>query len=278
MRQKLRTVKVAAWLGWQIEANWASPWLFIGYSTLKPMSASLILVAMYFVVVGADTSSVRFAYMFVGNSFYAYVFACLTGLSSSIIQDRERYQMLRYIYLAPISPLAYMFGRAVPVVAGATVAVAVNLLLGASFFGIRLLPAEPQLFVGSMLLGLVAVMGLGVMASGLAIVVARHSYFLGEALAGSLYLLSGAVFPVDVLPGPVAGVASVMPVALWLEGLRRSFGIYGASKIMASFSTAQILMLLSVSALGLGLMSLLVYRWCEARAREKGMLDSLTNY
>lgn len=278
MTRALRTITTAAWLGWQIEANWASPWLFAGYSALKPLSASLILVAMYFVTVGTDTSSPRFAYMFLGNTFYSYIFAGLTGLSSSIIQDRERYQTLRYIYAAPISPILYMVGRAMPMVAGATVAVAVNMAVGAAFFKVRPLPVEPTLFLASTVLGMVAVLGLGIIASSLSIVVARHSYYLGEALAGSLYLLTGAVFPVDILPEPMGALASFLPMALWLEAVRRSFGVAGISQTMSGFTTAEVLLLLSGTSLALAGLSLLGYRWCEKQAKEKGMLDSLTNY
>src|SRR5262249_11393846 len=44
--QHLRTLRLAAWLGWQLETNWASPWLFALYMLVKPVCGSLMLVCM----------------------------------------------------------------------------------------------------------------------------------------------------------------------------------------------------------------------------------------
>ena len=45
-----RTVRVAYWLGWQVESNWTDPLLFFIYSIARPLGGALILVFMYFVV------------------------------------------------------------------------------------------------------------------------------------------------------------------------------------------------------------------------------------
>ncbi len=44
--EALRSFKVAAWLGWQIESNWTDPFLFAVYSIIKPLSSAAILVIM----------------------------------------------------------------------------------------------------------------------------------------------------------------------------------------------------------------------------------------
>ncbi len=278
MKHTLRTIATASWLGWQIQANWASPWLFVGYSVVKPVTASFILVAMYLLVAGTHTSSPKFAYIFLGNTFYSYIYACLTGLSSSLIEDRERFQTLRYLYVAPISPLAYIVGRALPMVVGATVAVTVNLVVGWALFRIDVVPSQPFMLLVSMFLGLITTLSMGVVASALSIVVARHSYFLGEAIAGSAYLVSGAVFPIDLLPRPIATLAAYLPTTLWLEGVRRSFGITPWSATLQGRSDTDIIGLLAAAAIASAFLAPLSYRWCEGRAKETGMLDSLSNY
>ena len=35
-----RTLKWSAWLGWQIESNWTTPWLFAAYVLLKPVAGA----------------------------------------------------------------------------------------------------------------------------------------------------------------------------------------------------------------------------------------------
>ena len=41
--ESLRSFKVAAWLGWQIESNWTDPFLFAVYSIVKPLASAGIL-------------------------------------------------------------------------------------------------------------------------------------------------------------------------------------------------------------------------------------------
>ena len=55
-REKLQTFRFAAWLGWQVESNWADPLLFAVYSLLKPLAAALILVVIYRIV-GSETAT-----------------------------------------------------------------------------------------------------------------------------------------------------------------------------------------------------------------------------
>ena len=49
-RENLRTFRIATWLGWQIESNWADPLVFFIFAVLRPMATALILVVMYQVI------------------------------------------------------------------------------------------------------------------------------------------------------------------------------------------------------------------------------------
>jgi hypothetical protein len=46
-RGSLRRARTAAWLGWQVEGNWADPVLFAIYVLARPLATALILAAMY---------------------------------------------------------------------------------------------------------------------------------------------------------------------------------------------------------------------------------------
>jgi len=43
-----------------------------------------------------------FTYMYLGNAFYIYVGAVMAGVSWAVIDDREHYKTLKYMYVAPI--------------------------------------------------------------------------------------------------------------------------------------------------------------------------------
>ena len=81
----LRSFRVAAWLGWQIESNWTDPYLFFVFSVLKPVSSVLILVFMYRIVSQAGPNSPIYAYIYLGNAFYIYVGAMVAGASFAIL-------------------------------------------------------------------------------------------------------------------------------------------------------------------------------------------------
>src|SRR5438445_531446 len=99
-RENLRTFRIAAWLGWQIEGNWADPLVFFIFTVLRPMASALILVLMYTVVRGGQRDE-TFDYLFISNAFYVLVIQVMVGLSWTIIDDRENYKMLKYIYTSP---------------------------------------------------------------------------------------------------------------------------------------------------------------------------------
>ena len=52
-----RSLRTAAWLGWQIESNWTDPFLFAIYSIIKPLTSAGILVVMYAMVTKSNFAS-----------------------------------------------------------------------------------------------------------------------------------------------------------------------------------------------------------------------------
>ena len=129
-KSPLRTLWVSSWLGWQVEANWADPFLFFSYAVIRPIAASLILLFMYLSVTRGPTSGDLFAFIFVGNVFYMYVGQVLFGISWAVIDDREHYEMIRYIYISPFSFYTYLIGRGMAKLVVTTVAVVIALLFG----------------------------------------------------------------------------------------------------------------------------------------------------
>ena len=59
MSNHLRTLRLSAWLGWQLETNWASPWLFALYMLVKPVCGSLMLVCMFYAARAANFALCR---------------------------------------------------------------------------------------------------------------------------------------------------------------------------------------------------------------------------
>src|SRR5204862_5818414 len=190
----------AAWRGWQVEANWADPFLFVVYAIAKPLSTTLILFFMVRVVSQGHATAEAFLFLFIGNTFFLYVTEVLIGITWAVFRDREDYETLKYIYVAPIHLLPYLLGRAFTRVATSTLGVLVTLLFGRMVLGLPLVVPGTNwlLLVAAVVLGLVGVLWLGIILAGVSLVVARHSMNLNEGLSGLFFLLCGAIFPLDV--------------------------------------------------------------------------------
>ena len=278
--ESTRSLKMAAWLGWQIESNWATPFLFAIYSIAKPIAGALILVLMYMVIAQGGVQHPLFPQIFVGNAFYIYVAMVLMGVSQAVIEDREHYGMLKYMYVAPLNIYAYLLGRGVTQAIMATVAVLIMLIFGIIVLGIPMPPATIDwgMLFAAWLFGLAGLAFQGIFLGGISLITARHSFYIGDAVAGALYLLCGAVFPIDVLPKPLQLLGQALPLTYWLEALRRALLGDGAGQLLSSLSDRALLLILAGSMVLLAVLSIGFYRWAENRAREKGLIDMQTMY
>jgi ABC-2 type transport system permease protein len=278
----LRSFLTASWLGWQIESNWADPILFSIYSIARPIASILILVVMYSVVTDAPTSDPLFAYIYLGNAFYILVGQTLTGVSWAVISDREHYRMMKQIHTAPISTFAYMMGRGVArlIIGSISVIIVVGFGLVVFRLPVTFATIDWPLFVASMALGVLSVAAMGVVLGGSTLMMARHGWFLGDAVAGGLYLFTGAIFPLDLLPTWIRPLGFAFPVTYWLELARRALLPERAPTFttFATYSDMQLLGVLTVFALALTAASLLFFRWAVHTAKERGMIDMETNY
>ncbi len=278
----LRSFSTATWLGWQIESNWTDPFLFFVYSVVKPLASAAILVVMYSIITGGNFSNPLFPYMYLGNAFYIYVASVMTGVSLAVIEDREHYRTLKYIYVAPIDVPVYLLGRGVARFITASMAVVITVAAGMLFFHlpVDLTQVNWPLFLLTLLIGIVMLAMIGLLLAGITLMIARHEGFVGEAVAGALYLFSGAIFPLTILPAILRPIGYLMPTTYWLELLRRAMvsNIAQTFPTLSEFDNLQLLGILTGLSLLFGVVSLFVFRYCDRMARERGLIDRTTNY
>jgi ABC-2 type transport system permease protein len=278
----LTTFRTATWLGWQIESNWTDPLLFAIYSIVKPLAGAAIIVVMYSVITQGAFSNPLFSYMYIGNSFYMYVAAVMTGISWAVLDDREHYKTLKYIYIAPVEVPVYLLGRGVARFVTTSVGVIITLAVGMLFFHlpVDLATVNWPLFILTLLIGVIMLAMIGLLLAGITLLTARHEGFIGDAAAGALYIFSGAIFPLDILPAAIRPIGYFMPTTYWLELLRRAMvsNIANTFPTLAQFDNLQLLGILVLLSIVFGLLSFGVFRFCDYLARERGMIDRTSNY
>jgi ABC-2 type transport system permease protein len=279
-KENIKTIKIAGWLGWAMESNWTDPFLFAIYSIVRPLASSLILVVMYYVVTRGKTGLDLFAYIYVGNAFFMYVYNVLFGISWVIHDDREHYQMIRYIYISPIRMYYYLFGRGIAKMIVTTVAVIITIGFGMLVLKIpvNLLAVNYPLLFFSIAAGIFIITCLGILLAGVTLVTAHHSWALTEGMAGLFYLACGAIYPIDILPTWLQYLSKVLPLTYWLELVRRSVLGKSLSSTLSGFSNLELMGIMAVTTIALALFSHWIYRSIEYIARKYGKIDQLTNY
>ncbi len=277
-----RSFWVATWLGWQIESNWTRPFLFAIYSIIKPLAGAAILVVMYSVITQGNFNTPIFPYLYYGNAFYQYVSAIMTGISWSVIDDREHYKTLKYMYIAPINIPAYWLGRGVARFLTGSISVLITIAFGVLFLHVPLNLATVNwpLFIVALVIGISMLAMMGLILASITLLIAHHFFLIGEAVASALFLLSGAIFPLDVLPAWLRPVGFAVPITYWLELMRRSLigNVAQAFPTLSHFSNLQLLGVLVGLTTIFGIASTFVFRFCDYRAREQSLIDRVTNY
>lgn len=275
-----RGFKAATRLGWEISSNWTQPLIFVIYSVLRPLSAAFILVVMYRVISGgAPDTTAYLAFLVSGVAFWSFVQYGFAGLSNGIVEDRGQYKMLKYVYTSSAHFYVYLLGRGLAQL-GSALASAVIVLVVATI-ALRL-PIDPlhvnyPLLVAASFLALLAVIGLA-MAFGLMLLQAVDAHGYGELGSGVLYVISGAIFPISVLPGVLAAIASLSPLVYWMELIRRSLLGSAAIRMFPSLSDADVMLRLVVTTVGTLIVAHLVFTWADRRARQKGLIDLESNW
>jgi ABC-2 type transport system permease protein len=290
MLSHLRTLRLAAWLGWQLETNWASPWLFALYMLVKPVCGSLMLVGMFYAadqaaragaVPGIGRAGIApefLPYMYVSNACYGLVGTVMFGLSYAVVRDREHYRMMKYVYISPAHFQTYFLGRGAARGAEGTVGGVLNITVGLILFaqvraavGIDVPWLLLYLVIGGMMLW-----ACGMLLAAACLNMSRNGMFLSEGIAGLVYLLSGVVFPLSALPEWVRPISLSLPTTYWLEGMRRALMGPVPEKLrgpLSDWSNAELALTLCATTAGLVLAAQLFWRWSERRAWRLGKLE-----
>jgi ABC-2 type transport system permease protein len=274
----LARLRTAAWLGWQVESNWADPFIFVVYSVSRPLATALILTGMFWAVRGTAVHEHAFLGFYVANAFHNFVTTVLVGMGWIVVEEREEYETLKYVYTSPVGIFTYLLGRSSVKLALATISTLLTLAVGWLALGLRwdwgavrwapLALALP--------LGLVACVFLGFLIAGWGLLLPRAAMAVNEGVALALYLLCGVIFPIDLLPRAIALLSFALPFTYWYEALRRFLLGAGSSAMLGTWSDTTLLSALALSTLVFVLVSRWGYFALEREARRRGRLDQTT--
>jgi ABC-2 type transport system permease protein len=280
MARQLSGYVAAVQLGWAVSSNWTRPLLFVIYSVLRPISMALILAVMYAVVTGnAAATRPYLAFLIIGTAFWSFIQEGVSEFATGILEDRGRYHILKYAYMAPLGFPIFLVGRASSKLVSAAASVVIVLVVGtvALHLDIDARQIDYPLLAAACLLAFVSVIAFAITLS-MVLLAGRDTHGYGEIMAQFLYLFSGAIFPISVLPGPIAWLASLSPLPYWLELCRRSILHGRVYQMFPTISDGEVLLRLTVATAGTVLLGYILYRVTDRRARRLGYIDMEANW
>jgi ABC-2 type transport system permease protein len=276
-------------LGWRVESNWTDPTLFLIYTVARPIASLLLLVVMIEIVGGAATEDAR-TFVVLGSALWAMLVAGIAGPAWSVLEDRERYRMLKYLYVSPATFLVLLVGRGGARLLTGAMGTAVALVFSVIVLGLRvdLAAVDWPLLAACLVMGIVPILALGILMAAICLQTRQESWSYPDAFSGAMFLVSGVVFPLAVLPDPVEVIGLLNPITWWVAGVRLAVVPDGPSSIggegslwtavtgTAAPDAATVLVALFATGAIVTLAATAIFRSSDRRARDQGLLDRTT--
>ncbi|WP_448592408.1 ABC transporter permease [Thermoflexus hugenholtzii] len=159
-------------------------------------------------------------FVILGGAMTAFWLNVLWSMSSQLYWEKESGNLPLFI-IAPGPMMGILAGMALGGMLATTLRASVIVLAGSLLFGVRYAPADPLALIGSFLLTLLALYGLGMLLASLFLMWGREAWHLSNLLQEPIYLLSGFYFPIRALGFWVGALASLIPLTLGLDAMRQ---------------------------------------------------------
>jgi ABC-type polysaccharide/polyol phosphate export permease len=136
--------------------------------------------------------------------------------------------------------------------------------------------------------GLATVVAIGMLMAAVVLQTRQESWSYPDAVAGSLFLIVGAVFPLAVLPTPLQALGLLTPLTWWIAGVREALfpgalsaiggpgSLFTALSGQAAPTSGQIVVSLLGTGLAVTLVAAAIFRASERRAKDRGLIDLTT--
>ncbi len=207
-----------------------------------------------------------FAFLVVGSGFYTFL---ITGVQAflSTVQEAQQTGTLEVLLTTSTPAPVLIFLSAFSAFAGKLANLILFLVIGLFLFRVPMIHPNVTGVTIIFLLSLCVALALGVFAAALQIALQKGSAVIW--LLGSVWFLTGTLFPVGTLPLPLRWAAWCIPVTHSLTGMR------GA--LLLGRSTADLvpeILWLAAAVLVLVPASLAVFSWVLRRSRREGTLSA----
>lgn len=159
-------------------------------------------------------------FVLVGGAMTAFWMNVLWSMASQLFWEKES-SNLEAFFLAPCSRISILVGMAAGGMYLSLIRAVSILVLGAILFGVRFPGIDWLPLLGTFVLTLLALYGLGMLLASVYLVFGREAWHISNLLQEPIYLLSGFYFPVRALGLWVGLAASLVPLTFGLDAMRQ---------------------------------------------------------
>ncbi|MEI6795433.1 MAG: ABC transporter permease [Methanomassiliicoccales archaeon] len=159
-------------------------------------------------------------FVIIGGAMTAFWMNVLWSMAAQFYWEKETGNMSLFL-IAPMSRMAVLAGMALGGMFLTTIRALSTIVLGFIIFGVSVqaFPVLDLLLIFG--LTMVALYGMGMMLSSVYLMYGRGAYNVSALAQEPIYLVSGFYFPVRQLGLLLAGLASIIPITLGLDGIRQ---------------------------------------------------------
>ncbi|MCD6310455.1 MAG: ABC transporter permease [Candidatus Eremiobacteraeota bacterium] len=229
----------------------------------------MYLAAYCFLYRSMNADPVFMGYLVLGGSMIAFWMNVLWGMATQFYWEKEMGNLQIY-FLSPVSLLSLLIGMALGGMYSTIIRAAITFLLASWLFHVPFHVSNIWTLFGVFFFTLTALYGLGMIGSSVFLLWGRKGLFLSELLHEPIFFLSGFYFPVRILGYIIAGIASILPVTLGLDGMRQL--LYGGPENIIFIPVkTEILILIGLTIIyGIGAYYFL--KLLEHRAKQDGRI------
>jgi ABC-2 type transport system permease protein len=280
---KTRTERIENVMETVMRQTWA--FLFRGYHITRRYIGWVIVFNFYALVTSATVALIGVAAkdyqmtltLVVGALLWNYLSWLYNEIAMSIAYERWE-GTLEYTFMAPVARSVHLLGVSLFSLLNSILTSVIVLLGLIAFTNLNLRGANLLGVMVVLVVSTLAFVGLGLFAAVFPVMSAERGAEATHIFQGSLLLVSGVYYPIDVLPGWMQPLSAISPATYTLSACRKLFGVGNAAstpELLAgaplSAVTHELLILALMGAILLPL-GLMTFVRVEAWAKRTGKL------
>ncbi|MFO7571145.1 MAG: ABC transporter permease [Gaiellaceae bacterium] len=204
--------------------------------------------------------------LLIGAVIWAYLGVLFEFLMETVAWERWE-GTIEYTFMAPLSRAMHLAGQGVFAVSYGLLRAVFLFIVCALFFDLSM--PDANFFAAFVVVAVASIsfLGIGVMTSVLPLISPEKGTQLGFVAQGTLLVVSGVYYPVEVLPGWMQFIAKFSPATYALEGAREA--ILDGAPLSEMWDEIWPLLIIGVVSIPIGLW---VFRRGELYAKKHGKL------